>query len=129
MADLNSPAKRRRYHKKYDAARSKTRRQWRQAHPEIVASWNRRRTVQHYGITPAQYTEFLLKQDGLCAACRWPESAQFQGKTKHLAVDHSHMTGKVRGLLCGRCNGALGLLGDDILRVRALVSYIEHYDG
>ena len=129
MTSKKSRWKLRAYRKRYDDARSETRRKWRQAHPEIIAGHNRRRTVQRYGITVKRYTEFLIKQDGLCAACRRPESVKHLGKIRRLAIDHNHATGRIRGLLCGRCNGALGLLGDDILRVRALVAYMERYDG
>jgi hypothetical protein len=40
-------------------------------------------------------------------------------------VDHDHKTGKVRGILCHKCNIALGLIGDDPARARALANYLE----
>jgi len=56
-----------------------------------------------YGITLKDYDRMLQEQNGLCILCnRSP-----QGKTK-LVVDHSHVTEKVRGLLCVPCNRALG---------------------
>lgn len=45
-------------------------------------------------------------QDGKCGVCRKPENG------KALAVDHCHETGRVRGLLCSKCNTAIGLLKD-----------------
>ena len=57
-------------------------------------------------ITPAEYKSLLAKQGGVCAIC------QRRPKTIKLAVDHDHLTGKVRGLLCGNCNTSLGKLGD-----------------
>lgn len=47
----------------------------------------------------------FAEQLGLCAICHKPEDIK-------LAVDHCHDTGKIRGLLCKRCNMGIGLLGD-----------------
>lgn len=60
-----------------------------------------------YGITLEEYKEIFDKQKGVCALCLREE------KGKMLAVDHCHITGKVRGLLCGNCNRALGLFQDN----------------
>jgi len=57
-----------------------------------------------YGITVAQYKEFYSLQNGLCKIC-----GSFK---KVLHIDHNHNTMKFRGLLCGSCNRALGLLKD-----------------
>ncbi len=56
------------------------------------------------------YANLLLKQNSLCAICSKPESKidPQLGKPCVLAVDHCHVTGKVRGLLCFRCNTNLG---------------------
>lgn len=51
-----------------------------------------------YGLSPADYDRLLALQGGRCAICRG------RPKSKRLAVDHSHVTGAVRGLLCSRCN-------------------------
>ncbi len=75
-----------------------------------------------YGITLAQYNEMHAAQGGVCRACKKPES---RIATRHLAVDHCHRTGKIRGLLCSNCNRALGLLDDDISRLRSLADYLE----
>jgi len=71
------------------------------------AAYEHARGLQrNYGITPAQYDAMFVAQKGLCAIC---ESADRAGK-RRLCVDHDHDTGKVRGLLCSRCNTAIGLL-------------------
>lgn len=47
--------------------------------------------------------------------------------TERLHIDHDHDTGVVRGILCGGCNVALGLLGEDVARIRALAEYISRF--
>lgn len=62
--------------------------------------------LRKVGITEAEYNEMFEAQLGLCAICLKPENGI------RLAVDHCHETGSIRGLLCKRCNMAIGLLGD-----------------
>jgi len=62
-----------------------------------------------FGCSREQYLTLLQQQNGVCAIC----SKSPDGRFKRLAVDHDHKTGCVRGLLCSRCNRAIGLLGDD----------------
>lgn len=77
------------------------------AHNEWCANnKDRRRNTRlksRYGITLDQYNAMLQEQCGLCAICKKPGD---------LAVDHCHVTGRVRGLLHRTCNTALGLLQD-----------------
>jgi hypothetical protein len=61
-----------------------------------------------YKITLEEYGALFFAQCGVCAICSEPASPD-----KVLVVDHDHETGKVRGLLCGTCNSAIGLLKDD----------------
>jgi hypothetical protein len=75
-----------------------------------------------YGVTPDQYEQMMLGQDGRCAICR---SEEWPGKGNRPHVDHDHATGKVRGLLCGKCNVGLGNLDDDPARLRAAAAYLE----
>ena len=68
----------------------------------------------NYGITLETYETMLTSQDGVCAACgRSPE----QERHKVLHVDHCHNSEVIRGLLCSRCNTALGLVEDDPMRL------------
>lgn len=74
-----------------------------------------------FGITPEQYDEMLEAVGGQCPVCgHRPTDDEHR-----LAVDHNHTTGEIRGLLCKPCNLALGNLGDDPNRIRALARYIE----
>ena len=70
-----------------------------------------------YGITPEQYTEMVVAQGGVCLICR--------EVSEGLCVDHDHVTGKVRGLLCHECNMALGKMKDDPARLRSAAEYLE----
>lgn len=73
-----------------------------------------------YGLSAEEYDALLVKQGGKCAICR------NRPKTKRLAVDHSHKTGEVRGLLCSRCNHDLmGAAWDSLNMAVALVHYIN----
>lgn len=78
-----------------------------------------------FGITLEEYDEMLLKQNGVCAICG---GGQVTGKT-NLAVDHCHHTGKVRGLLCNRCNTGIGNLQDDPVVVERALLYLREYGG
>ena len=118
----------RRYHARYyDPGRVALRNYYKE-HPEVLAAINRKSGLRwRYGITPEQYDELFAKQRGLCASCHRPECIKRQGRVMRLAVDHGHTTRTVRGLLCCKCNRALGLLEEDILRIRALADYMEHH--
>lgn len=60
-----------------------------------------------YGITLQDYVDMFKKQGEVCAICK--EECKTK---KSLSVDHDHNSGKVRGLLCNRCNRALGMFQD-----------------
>lgn len=75
-----------------------------------------------YGIEPEDYERMLVKQGGGCAVCGATEADQL---SRRLHVDHDHATGRVRGLLCGPCNHAIGKAGDDPERLRRMAAYLE----
>ena len=83
--------------------------------------------LKKYGLTADQYDAMLEKQNGVCASCGKKETHRNQFGICSLAVDHDHLTGHVRGLLCGRCNRSLGLLGDDADVVQALANYRRQF--
>jgi hypothetical protein len=64
---------------------------------------------REYGLSLEEYSDLLAHQQNVCAICKNPTV-----KRRYLSVDHDHKTKKVRGLLCQRCNSALGLFGDNI---------------
>jgi hypothetical protein len=75
------------------------------------------RRKRNYGVDTDHFDALFAKQAGRCAICH----TSFVG-SPHL--DHCHTTGKVRGLLCGPCNRAIGLLGDDAIRIRSAALYV-----
>ena len=69
-----------------------------------------------YGITPDDETKIFDCQGGICAIC---------GRDLALFIDHNHITGVVRGLLCFNCNIALGSFNDDPDNLRKAADYLE----
>lgn len=104
-------------------------RRWRAANPNQIHAMNLRR----YGITQQHYILMFSAQGGVCACCGRPETRVRNGRTVALAVDHDHecCPGKtacgrcIRGLLCGSCNQAIGLLSDSVGRVLAMADYLS----
>jgi hypothetical protein len=78
--------------------------------------------LRTYGISHEKYDEMLAAQGGVCAICSQPERS---ARNRHLAVDHCHKTGKVRGLLCTNCNRALGLFSESPAVLSFAINYIE----
>jgi hypothetical protein len=79
-----------------------------------------------YGITVAEYQKMHIEQQGLCDICRQPESRMFNGHPRKLVVDHCHLTGEVRKLLCRSCNSALGFFKDNIETMKRAIEYVEN---
>lgn len=80
---------------------------------------------RNYGINHDVYLEMLAKQNGCCQICGVAEEEH--GKRLH--VDHNHKTGKVRGLLCSRCNTAIGKFKEDPEVIRKAIQYIERWNN
>jgi hypothetical protein len=76
-----------------------------------------RNLKKKYGITFEQYMEMVDDQGGFCAICRDPPP---------FVVDHCHVTGKVRGLLCVTCNLGLGGFRDNIKSLYTAIRYLEY---
>lgn len=76
-----------------------------------------------YGLTVEEYEQMKKDQDYRCknAGCRRHESESTRGS---LVVDHCHETGVVRGLLCGNCNSAEGMIGGCPERLLGMIEYL-----
>jgi len=78
-----------------------------------------------FGITLEEYDRLLEQQSGVCAICGQPETSEdFGGSIRRLAVDHNHKTGEVRGLLCQKCNHAIGLFNDSLGIILSAARYV-----
>jgi len=103
--------------KECDKARVKARHQ---ANPERTRNNDLKR---NYGITLQEHQEMYKNQNGLCAICK----KEGDGKWKKLCVDHDHETGKVRQLLCRRCNMVLGQVYDNISLLEKHIKYLQKH--
>jgi hypothetical protein len=75
--------------------------------------------LRTYGINYEQYKALIIAQNNRCAICGF----EFIGVRP--CVDHDHKSGKVRGLLCQRCNRCLGQLEESLDLMRAMMVYLE----
>lgn len=96
---------------------------WREAHTEAHRDYIYRRD---YGITTAEYNRMVALQCATCAICgavpcEDPDAGRNQ---KRLHVDHDHITGEVRGLLCSDCNRGIGFLGESAENLSRAASYL-----
>lgn len=87
------------------------------------------RRRQLYGIDPQQYLDLLEKQKGLCAICSNPAGYFLNGKPRALSLDHDHATGRIRGLLCSKCNFAIGLMQDNPVLLKKAAGYLNHVES
>ena len=113
------------YHKDYYEANEERLREYQAAYYQrnkdrIKAQQRENALLRQYGITVDEYDAMLEAQGGGCSVCGvgsgWAE--------KRLAVDHDHASGRVRGLLCDRCNTVLGKVGDDPALLDGLKLYL-----
>ena len=104
-------------------------RKWQSRRQHFPNFDNERRLRRAYGIGLADYDAMFAEQNGVCAICKHAETS-FDSRTngiKRLAVDHSHKTGKVRALLCFRCNSTIGRIGEDHDLMLAMSDYLKKH--
>ena len=79
-----------------------------------------------YGIGEAEHASLRARQDGKCAVC----GIELDTITpKHVHIDHCHLTKRVRGILCHKCNVGIGHFNDDVPLLRKAILYLESSDG
>jgi hypothetical protein len=109
------------YYSKNKYKLSLNKKQWNMKNREKIKQLKKLNNIyRNYNLTKEQYNELLLKYNNRCAIC---------DGVQRLSVDHCHSTGVVRGLLCGKCNGALGLFGDNLSKLTKAVEYLREFYG
>ncbi len=91
----------------------------------------KKRLEQHlkhkYGISHSEFTKAWNEQNGCCAICReeLPDLMTYENRRRGYAIDHNHVTGEFRGILCLCCNSVLGLAKDSATVLKSAISYLE----
>ena len=106
-------------------------REYKKKHPDRVRKTNVRQRIKQYGLTPDSYALLLDVQGGGCAICGVTVGGVRRklGVRERLHVDHDHGTGRVRGLLCGKCNRGVGLFNDQPLLLLKAAEYVAKGSG
>ena len=93
---------------------------------KLIPNYNHNSSIKgKYGITHTDYEYILRKQNNTCAICNLEQNSSI---TKHMFVDHNHKTGKIRGLLCSKCNFGLGNFKDDIELLENAIKYLKNHE-
>jgi hypothetical protein len=82
---------------------------------------SRKHLMKRYNLTIEEYNKLFNIQNGKCAICGRHQNELI----KALAVDHNHITGNVRGLICVRCNRAIGMFEDNISLLEKAIVYLK----
>lgn len=126
-------------------ARRRQRREYYQRHKEAAKAYNKRHyhanrdalklkanarawrlhLKKAYGMTVADYDRMVREQGGQCFICG--PNAKTYRKAKLLCVDHDHQTGRVRRLLCDRCNRLIATADEDPTILRAAALYVSEF--
>jgi len=127
-----------RFEKDPEKKRTQARAHYRRNRAELVAKQTERRFGKHratvlasqrtawlrmaYGLSREDYARMLAEQGGMCAICKATEPG---GRSANFHIDHCHTTGKIRGLLCCRCNQGLGAFRDNVEILKAATEYLQ----
>ncbi len=98
---------------------------WQERNQDKVLRIRRRRILRSYGLSEDRFDALMIHQAGRCAVCR---SAHLSTTTRRgVCIDHDHGTGLVRGLLCSKCNLALGHFRDDPANLERGAIYLRSH--
>ncbi len=136
---LKNPEKVKQYSKKYAGRYAEREKKYRQKHrtryrqyasqyrkdnPEKCKQYKWKYWLKSkYGLSPTDYEKLILEQRGLCGICGIPQNEL----KRKLHVDHNHVTGTPRGLLCSNCNHAIECFERDPLFFDKIKEYIEKW--
>lgn len=112
----------------WKAAQAKYNREYREAHRAELTEkgrvYQQKRSVYirlvRKGLHPG-YESYVENHNGRCDIC----GGEPDGRWKSLNIDHCHRTGKLRGLLCSKCNRAIGYFADDPKLLEAAIRYLK----
>ena len=108
----------------YKANKKKVKAYYQENKDKALAAAANSKCKKKYGITSEQKMEMVINQNSKCLICGEPFL-----ESKNTCVDHCHKTGKVRGILCSKCNSGLGYFKDDINILRNALEYLEKNGG
>lgn len=91
--------------------------------PKLQEYRRRAQLKRNYNLTIEEYADILENQDYSCGVCGIDKCSS----GRRFAVDHCHKTGEIRGILCGRCNLALGQVDDSIEKLTQLIAYLDRH--
>lgn len=112
----------RKYYQQRKQQRNDCNKRYRWENGEKIAIAKRKHWLTYrYGISIDEYENLFNLQNGVCLICHKPENRP----NKKLAVDHDHATGKIRGLLCDKCNRALGYFDENIESMKEAIKYLQ----
>lgn len=110
---------------------AEARKAYHKKHKDRHLKLQRIRNRKHkYGISEEEYRKMINDQNNKCAICG--VELEINDTNIHtsttLCIDHCHSTGIVRGLLCTRCNKALGLFDDNVYNLKSAIKYLMQYN-
>ena len=98
-------------------------RKWAEEHPERTKQMSTRSALRiRYGITPEEKQTKFEAQGSCCAICKTRDPGK-----RDWVIDHDHVTGKNRGVLCDHCNKGIGHFYESMEALREAANYIEKY--
>ena len=111
------------YHKRYQKENKTRLKQQRQQYYQDNIKYyktvnKKNRLLREYGISLNKYHNMLQQQDCRCAICN--------KRNKQLVIDHNHKTGKIKGLLCNKCNSGIGFLQDSVHIINKARIYLQN---
>lgn len=116
-------ATKRRYAERHASRCVKARKEWKERNPhKHYRAIRNSHLKKNFGITFDEYERMLAAQGGVCAICKGHQDPKLA--FRHLAVDHDHFTGKVRGLLCNRCNLYLIAFEEPVEWIESVLVYL-----
>jgi len=113
--------------------KAKIKEYWQKNNKKVTNKYNINKGTENwmrnkYGISIEQYITIVESQDRKCAICdkKIIEEGLYKSHgIKGAQIDHCHKTGKIRGLLCGQCNRAIGLLKEDLTILQRAIGYLS----